>query len=400
MGLGGVLARKVFFKNRNSNRNHDGQERHIGADKGKWSSVRNYLCGDEVNSLLAEDDFASTGSAGANVRQSTVEEQIAEDEENLQINLSSQEKAAIIIQSAFRGFRIWRQYQELKLLAKTDENGEFEQQSEATEALSTIAQVGDCIEEQEAQEAIAAISHRIFGMCRIKEEWDDSVLSSNVLKLRIQNRLEAMTRRERALAYAFSQQLRTCSKKKRANFDAPDPGKGWSWLERWMAARSPTQSMADGCLNMPICNCKRQIVIRKRLDVAFEEKESCGSNDVPTSFNGPTEASQAPASEHGPVKSMLKATKSVTRRRRMPEYHQKKKEIERERSDRFGGELGGWGGGRHERIQGAMGKGTRGGRLLLADYRQRDSSREAEKEKRCKLLHSKSIREIKFKGAP
>ncbi|KAK1291567.1 hypothetical protein QJS10_CPB17g02024 [Acorus calamus] len=42
---------------------------------------------------------------------------------------------------------------------------------------------------------------------KLKEEWDDSTVSSNISKLRLQNRLEAMTRRERALAYAFSQQV-------------------------------------------------------------------------------------------------------------------------------------------------------------------------------------------------
>lgn len=45
---------------------------------------------------------------------------------------------------------------------------------------------------------------------RVKEEWDDSTVSSNVSRMRIQNRIEATTRRERALAYAFSQQVRTC----------------------------------------------------------------------------------------------------------------------------------------------------------------------------------------------
>lgn len=42
---------------------------------------------------------------------------------------------------------------------------------------------------------------------QLQEEWDDSTLSSDTLRVRIQNRLEASTRRERALAYAFSQQV-------------------------------------------------------------------------------------------------------------------------------------------------------------------------------------------------
>ncbi|XP_068668228.1 protein IQ-DOMAIN 33-like [Aristolochia californica] len=60
-----------------------------------------------------------------------------------------------------------------------------------------------------------------------KEEWNDSTVSSNIAKLRMQHRQEATTRRERALAYAFSQQLRTCtSKKKQAQSDSRQPNLG------------------------------------------------------------------------------------------------------------------------------------------------------------------------------
>lgn len=41
----------------------------------------------------------------------------------------------------------------------------------------------------------------------MQEDWDDSTVSSNISKMRIQNRLEATTRRERALAYALTQQV-------------------------------------------------------------------------------------------------------------------------------------------------------------------------------------------------
>lgn len=219
--------------------------------------------------------------------------------------------------------------------------------------------MGDSVEAVEAQEKIVAVSRYALRnarsqMSRIKEEWDDSILSSNVLKLRIQNKVEAMTRRERALAYAFSQQLRTCSKKKSSRFDASDPGKGWSWLERWMATRSPKNSMAEGCLRKhlePTYN-KRPINIRKRLDVGFEEKESCGSNDVQICFNSTIEASQVPLSGYSHAESMFKATKCVTKRIILPEQHKKK-----------------------------------GNKLC-----KKDSSRKTEKEKRCKPLNSKEHR--------
>jgi hypothetical protein len=60
-----------------------------------------------------------------------------------------------------------------------------------------------------AQHRAASHKSRPPQVFRAKEEWDDSTLSSNVLRMRIQSRMEATTRRERALAYAFSQQVRT-----------------------------------------------------------------------------------------------------------------------------------------------------------------------------------------------
>ncbi|XLR00705.1 hypothetical protein S83_066903, partial [Arachis hypogaea] len=48
--------------------------------------------------------------------------------------------------------------------------------------------------------------NKAVGITEDNEEWDDSTVSSYVSKMRMQNRMEASTRRERALAYDFSQQ--------------------------------------------------------------------------------------------------------------------------------------------------------------------------------------------------
>lgn len=53
----------------------------------------------------------------------------------------------------------------------------------------------------------------------LQEGWDDSTVSSNISKMRIQNRLEATTRRERALAYAFSQQVKFYASMEKINLD-------------------------------------------------------------------------------------------------------------------------------------------------------------------------------------
>ncbi|KAL5569837.1 hypothetical protein UlMin_026412 [Ulmus minor] len=80
---------------------------------------------------------------------------------------------------------------------------------------------------------------------RTAEDWDDSTVSNNISKLRVQNILKASTRRKRALAYAFSQQLRICPKKIGVKLNAREPNMGLSWLERWMATRFSESSSVE-----------------------------------------------------------------------------------------------------------------------------------------------------------
>lgn len=86
-------------------------------DKRRWSSVRSYLCGDEFNSVLAEEDSASVKSSEATVTQpipdeSTVEkdsqckEAKEEQKQNSASTFFSEEEAAILIQSTFRSFLV------------------------------------------------------------------------------------------------------------------------------------------------------------------------------------------------------------------------------------------------------------------------------------------------------
>jgi len=72
------------------------------------------------------------------------------------------------------------------------------------------------------------------------EDWNDSTQSKEQVNAKLQNRQEADVRRERALAYAFSHQPMWKNSSKSANptfMDPNNPHWGWSWLERWMAAR-------------------------------------------------------------------------------------------------------------------------------------------------------------------
>lgn len=89
-------------------------------ERRRWSSVRSYLCGDEFNSVVAEEDSASIKSSEAPTlqpflsgltREDTEEDEV-KDESNCNPNLMSilfdEEEAAMIIQSAFRRFQARR----------------------------------------------------------------------------------------------------------------------------------------------------------------------------------------------------------------------------------------------------------------------------------------------------
>jgi hypothetical protein len=89
-------------------------------EKKRWSSVRAYLCGDEFNSVVAEEDSASIRSSEATVTQPILEdltdkvdiqseetkEDISEEKQDSTLDFLCEEYAATIIQTAFRGFLV------------------------------------------------------------------------------------------------------------------------------------------------------------------------------------------------------------------------------------------------------------------------------------------------------
>uniref|UniRef100_A0ACD5WT99 Uncharacterized protein n=1 Tax=Avena sativa TaxID=4498 RepID=A0ACD5WT99_AVESA len=229
---------------------------------------------------------------------------------------AGEEEAARLIQSAFRRFMARRRLLQEVLRRSSGPDGcSYAEEEPVTPASASLAasvevQVGESLSNLRLSDdgggaspspsAQHRASHRsrppqVF---RAKEEWDDSTLSSNVLRMRIQSRMEATTRRERALAYAFSQQLRSGggggTKKRSSRSEQGEFNVGWSWLERWMATRQAEP--ADDCASKnatdagsAVAGRRVLVAVRRRKDVAaVEEKESCGSNDVSAavSFDG------------------------------------------------------------------------------------------------------------------
>ena len=101
---------------------------------------------------------------------------------------------------------------------------------------------------------------------------------------------------------------------------------GWSsWLERWMATRLPESSSVESHINKQIEPFdSNQRLMFSKFDVAGEEKESCGSNEVSVQFDSFKVA--APKVKDGlkPNKNRLKAPRTVSRRKTVPSYHSTK----------------------------------------------------------------------------
>ncbi|XP_066372305.1 protein IQ-DOMAIN 33-like [Miscanthus floridulus] len=390
MGLTGGIVQRVFSKSPCSSaggsRGHS--EKGSAADhRRRWSSLRLYLCGEEMNAAAEEeeDDDGETVSVKSfetccvmppdeahvvpvvdhrlmSHADNTVDDNPGEPAEdrsrvpggeqshgNVVVPARKEEGAATLIQSAFRGFLARRQLQELRTRQEQEETDGAQQEPTrsptwASVATSVLVQVGEPLSNLRLSEESASVQQQRSSQrsrppppppaFRVKEEWDDSTVSSNVSRMRIQSRIEATTRRERALAYAFSQQLRSCgggsSKKRTARAEQGEFNVGWSWLERWMATRQ-AEPAADDCMSRnadtasaTAAGHRRVVVVRRRNnDLAVEEKESCGSNDVSVvSFDGSSSLGGAGGARsglscHKPPggKSRLKGGRNLPRRK-------------------------------------------------------------------------------------
>ncbi|KAK8455010.1 hypothetical protein SEVIR_4G067400v4 [Setaria viridis] len=73
----------------------------------------------------------------------------------------------------------------------------------------------------------------------LQVEWNGGSDTMDEILARIQQREEAAVKRERAMAYAFNHQWRARSATSLGNFsyEVGKGGWGWSWMDRWIAAR-------------------------------------------------------------------------------------------------------------------------------------------------------------------
>ncbi|KAG2314897.1 hypothetical protein Bca4012_065707 [Brassica carinata] len=363
MGVTRGLVRSIFFRNKSFGAHDYKNGRSNVGEKKRWSSVRSYLCGDEFNSVLAVDDSGSIKHSldplltmsqqlssepsdsvlaiqdSASVKLHLEEEEDSVSGKNSEVSVTQplnkseatethilnrhhqttlisklflEEDAAIIIQSAFRSYlaKRWSKEVEETLDKEKSFSGE---ESQGKVSMGTSLEVQACSSVKAPffrRKRVSRTLHKNNNtqVLRIKEEWDDSTVSSTISKSRIQSRIEAMTKRERALAYAFSQQLRICAKKKQVEHDE-ESNIGWSWLERWMATRAPE---IEARTNIQAMKSQRLVGKNRSFSIGGE-LESCASNDIPLQFESISEELQR---EKSSVISKPKSVASYKTQRR------------------------------------------------------------------------------------
>ncbi|CAH1438483.1 unnamed protein product [Lactuca virosa] len=180
------------------------------------------------------------------------------------VGKSTEEIAAIKIQTAYRGHlarRALRAVRGLGRLKSLIQGQSVKRQAISTlKCMQTLAHVQSQVrsrrirmsEENQTFKRQFLLKHeKEFNTTRSSfgNSWDDSRKSKEEIEARLQNRHEAAVRRERAMAYAHSHQQTWKNAKNSTNpmfLDPNNPHWGWSWLERWMAARPwENQSISD-----------------------------------------------------------------------------------------------------------------------------------------------------------
>ncbi|XP_059646921.1 protein IQ-DOMAIN 2-like [Cornus florida] len=225
---------------------------------------------------------------------------------------SKEEVAAIRIQTAFRGYLAKRALRALRGLVRLKslvQGPTVQRQTTHTlRCMQTLSRVQSQVHSRRIRmsEENQALQRQLLQKCateleclRMGEDWDDSLQSKEQIEANLLSKYEAAMRRERALAYSFSHQQTWKKSTKSANLlfmDPNNPQWGWSWLERWMAARTwDNRSMTEKELNSDLSSVKSIGLSVGEITKAYARHQLNSDKPSPTASQKPSHFSNHPS---------------------------------------------------------------------------------------------------------
>ncbi|EEF43455.1 protein IQ-DOMAIN 17 [Ricinus communis] len=181
-------------------------------------------------------------------------------------------RAAVIIQTAFRGYLARRALRALKGLVKLQalvRGHNVRKQAKLTlKCMQALVRVQDRVRDQRARLSHEGSRKSMFAetdglwesrylqevrerrslsrdLSFILDDWDDRQYTSGELEAIVQNKKEAALKREKALAYAFSSQIWRSRRNPSAG-DEKELEERTRWLDRWMATKQWESNSSRG----------------------------------------------------------------------------------------------------------------------------------------------------------